>query len=167
MASDAGWGYGDVGGSSTTDWSLGTANTLSGQDYELSDIYQAWVNEKQRRWFTTMWLGFNDVAGSYTYKEIATQLWLQYTNPAAKLTPYAPVANASTAINPVLSVSVTPGRECCPIHVQLLGLHAYGTRQPRRCGPRIGFTSTSPYVQVPINTLTAGNKVLLDGIDPR
>jgi large repetitive protein len=128
--------------------------TTPTSDLGITNNYQSWINMMPAA-PTYPYLMFegNEVPGSYTYKQTDSNLYLNYGN-APTITAVSPVGGVHASIMPTLSVSSTN---------PATGPDNYSFSVSTSSNPAIppvwtsnGFTTSSPYMQVPINALTAG-----------
>ena len=121
-------------------------------DLGITNTYQGWLNTPPSPpVYPYLMLQGNEVSGSYTYKETDSNLYLNYEN-APTVTAVSPLSGTAS-IMPTLTVSSTNPAG---------GNDNYSFEVSTNSNPDVspiwtskGFTTSSPYMQVPINTLAA------------
>jgi RHS repeat-associated protein len=148
-----GWSFNGEGGTEVTPWSMNTGSLSAGQAYGVSGQYQGYINQGSDGG-TLMWLG-NETAGAYTYKQITTQLWLNY-GAAPVVSVAGPTSGSTSGIMPTLSVTNTnPAGGADNYSFEVSTSPDPDTSPIWTSG---GFTTSSPYMQVPRGTLSPNTK---------
>jgi len=147
------WAFNGEGGTEVTPWSMNTGSLSAGQAYGVSGQYQGYINAGSDGG-TLMWVG-NETAGSYTYKQITTQLWLNY-GAAPVVSVAGPTSGSTSGIMPTLSVTNTnPAGGADNYSFEVSTNPDPDTSPVWTSG---GFTTSSPYMQVPHGILSPNTK---------
>jgi RHS repeat-associated protein len=149
IISASAWSYGGEGGTLLTQWAIGTANVTNGQA-GVSNEYQSFINGGSDSG-TLMYTG-DEAAGVYTYKQINSQLYLNY-EAAPTLTIASPTTGSGVTTTPTLTVTPTDPSGAAQNYDFEVSTNSNPDVSPVWSS---GYSTSSPYYQVPTATLTAG-----------